>query len=242
MKTQTLLLLFLFGIAMAFLESAVVIYLRELYYPEGFTVAMKLISDRVITIEILREVATIIMLIGIAAVAGKTFVQRFAWFLFCFAVWDIFYYIWLKALINWPGSFMTWDILFLIPVAWLGPVLAPVLCSLTMITLSFTLLKVQDQKPGFKIQSVDWTIFITGSILILFTFIQDYGGIIVSNGWLGEIHALTKNEAFITMASQYIPQSFNWMLFMAGELILAGGILLIWARDYEFKTTIYKGI
>ena len=242
MNRKTIFWLFIFSIAMALLESAVVVYLRELYYPEGFTVALQVISDKILLTEILREAATIIMLIGIAALVGKTFVQRFAWFLFCFAIWDIFYYVWLKALLDWPASLFTWDILFLIPVTWLGPVLAPVICSFTMILLCFTLLIIEEQNKKFRIQTLGWTILFTGSALILFTFIQDYMWIIVSNGWLGEMHKLMQNEQFLEIASEFTPESFNWMLFMVGELIIAGGILLMWARDYEVKTTMYKGI
>jgi len=125
-----------FAIAMAFVESAVVVYLRELYYPEGFNFPLVLLPGRIALTEFLREIATLIMLLGIGFLAGRNFRQRFAWFIYSFAIWDIFYYVFLKLILDWPSSWLTWDILFLIPVIWTGPVLAPVLVSLTMIILS----------------------------------------------------------------------------------------------------------
>src|SRR3981189_1372652 len=123
---KTFFVVIAFSIAMATLESAVVVYLRALYYPDGFTVALKLIDQRILLIEIAREGATLLMLVGIGLLAGRNFKDQFAYFLLSFAVWDIFYYLWLKVFIGWPSSLLEWDILFLIPFTWLGPVLAPV--------------------------------------------------------------------------------------------------------------------
>ena len=66
------------------------------------------------------------------AIAGN-FRQWLAGFMISFGVWDIFYYVFLRLLIGWPESLMTWDLLFLLPVPWVGPVIAPVLVSLSMI-------------------------------------------------------------------------------------------------------------
>jgi hypothetical protein len=238
--SQKLFHLLIFSIAMALLESAVVIYLRELYYPEGFTVALKLFDEGILFTEILREIATVVMLGGIAFVSGKRFIERFSYFLFCFAVWDIFYYIWLKILINWPESFFTWDILFLIPVTWLGPVLAPVICSMTMISLSLSILTILQKSPELKIKKSDWILFTLGSLIILFTFVYDYAKIIISNGWLLEVDKLMQNSAFIEITSTYIPISFNWSLFITGESILIGGIIILWAREFKPPFTFQK--
>ena len=88
----------LFGIAMGLLEGAVVVYLRELYYPEGFGFPLKLMSNQVALTELFREAATLIMLMSIGALAGRTRIERFAFFIYSFAVWDIFYYVFLKLL------------------------------------------------------------------------------------------------------------------------------------------------
>src|SRR5690348_14185303 len=106
----------LFAIAMGFMESAVVIYLRKILYPGGFQFPLMPISNDLAMVEIFREAATMIMLVGIGILAGRSVKEKFAIFIFCFAVWDIFYYVFLKIFLDWPQSLMTWDILFLIPV------------------------------------------------------------------------------------------------------------------------------
>lgn len=226
--------LFIFSAAMALLESAVVVYLRALYYPEGFTVALKLIDNKILFTELLREAATIVMLAAIAIITGRNFIQRFSFFLFCFAVWDIFYYIWLKVLLDWPESFFTWDILFLIPVTWLGPVLAPILCSFTMILLAWSLLNIQQQSPHLKLKLYDWLLLITGSLIILFTFIKDYADIILTNGWILEMDKLMQNAEFIRITSSYIPESYHWGLFMTGEILLLASVGLLWKRNSQY--------
>jgi len=133
-------LLTIFAIAMGFLESAVVIYLREIYYPEGFAFPLNIIHGKIAVTEILREAATIVMLVSVSILAARRWIIRFAWFIYLFAIWDIFYYVFLRVLLGWPESLLTWDILFLIPTTWVGPVLAPVINSLTMILLAILLI------------------------------------------------------------------------------------------------------
>jgi len=123
----------IFAIAMAFLEAAVVEYLRQLYYPEGFSFPLKMIPMNIYFVELGREAATIIMLAAIGYLAGKNFLTRFSAFIIAFGVWDIFYYVFLKLILNWPSSLFDWDILFLIPLPWIGPVLAPVIISVLLI-------------------------------------------------------------------------------------------------------------
>ncbi len=106
--------------------------------------------------EIFREAATLIMLVGIGIIAGRNSSERFAWFLYSFAVWDIFYYIFLKLLLNWPESFMTWDILFLIPATWVGPVIAPVIVSITMIAFALIILYSNQKSIPVTIKSSEW--------------------------------------------------------------------------------------
>jgi hypothetical protein len=118
---------------MALLESAVVVYLRELYYPNGFVFPLSPMKSVVILTELAREFATIVMLWTIAYVAGRNFSTRFAWFIIGFGIWDIFYYVFLYVFIQWPSSVFEWDILFLIPLPWYGPVIAPCLISVAMI-------------------------------------------------------------------------------------------------------------
>ena len=76
----------LFAIAMGLLESAVVIYMRELLYPGGFSFPLSPIPERLAVTELLRELATLVMLVGVGVVAGRNFPERFAWFIFSFGV------------------------------------------------------------------------------------------------------------------------------------------------------------
>jgi hypothetical protein len=227
---------------MALLEAAVVIYLRELYYPDGFSVAMKLIKEQILITELAREAATVVMLYALAIIAGRTNVERFSYFLLSFAVWDIFYYFWLKVFLNWPEGLFTWDILFLLPVTWLAPVLAPLLCSITMIVLSLILLCINQQKQNYHLRSSDWLFLASGSFLILYTFIKDYSTIIIQNGWFLEIGTLVRNSKFTQLTSTYIPVSYDWLVFGIGFGIILLGIVIITIRDLEFKPSFYKGL
>ncbi len=222
LTAKKIIVLCIFSVAMAALESAVVVYLRALYYPDGFTVAFKLINEQILIIEIVRELATLIMLVGIAYLTGKDRYDRFAYFLLSFAVWDIFYYVWLKVFIDWPSSFFEWDILFLIPITWLGPVLAPVICSVTMIMLATVILRRGTiEKFSFSIMGC----LVVGCFLILFTFMQDYLSLLIVTDSLSDYPQLMKSERFINAASVYTPKSYNWLLFFLGELLIGVSIL-----------------
>ena len=219
----------IFSIAMAALEGAVVVYLRALYYPLGFAVTLKMIDTHIVAVELVREVATIVMIAAIAYLAGTTLSQRVAYFLLCFAAWDIFYYVWLKIFINWPMSVLEWDILFLIPVTWLGPVLAPVVCSFTMIILAFAILKYRHVPTFSKIMIA------AGCAAILFTFMYDYGALLINNNLIYEFPSLLKNKQFISLASTYSPSFYNWKIFWLGETLIGAGIFHIHRSSFALR-------
>lgn len=135
-----LVLLTAFGIAMGYLEAVVVVYIREILgivpTPEQLDPeAISQLPAWLISVEQTREAATIIMLASLAMVAGRNNWQRLGTFLFVFGVWDIFYYVGLKALIDWPASLKTMDCLFLIPKPWHFPVWGPLAASCGLILL-----------------------------------------------------------------------------------------------------------
>ncbi len=165
--------LFLFAVAMAFLESTVVVYLRELYYPEGFRFPLKDIPANILIVELLREAATIIMLLTAGYLAGKKNWERFGAFVFLFGVWDIFYYIFLKLILDWPASLFDLDILFLIPLPWIGPVIAPVLISVLMILVGIFLLHIHDKEGAFTATKFSWIMATSGTLVILYSFMRD---------------------------------------------------------------------
>ena len=135
-----LLLLAIFGIAMAHLEGVVVVYLRKalgMLDSESNKESVEKFPKRFLYIEMTREAATIIMLIVIAYFVGTTWMERGVFFLWTFAFWDLFYYLSLYILIKWPPTLKTIDVLFLLPVPWIAPVWFPIgVSSLTIIVIA----------------------------------------------------------------------------------------------------------
>ena len=231
--TKTLIWLTLFSIAMGFMETAVVVDLRELYYPEGFNFPLTPIAPRIAVTEFLREAATIIMLAGIGILAGKNKIQRFAFFIYAFAIWDIFYYVFLKLLLDWPESMLTWDILFLIPVPWVGPVLAPCIVSLTMIALATGIVVLQEKDFLVSFKLKEYALLISGCIIIIGSFMWDY----IQTHKLSQIWTVSSKEALLIDMTSYIPQAYNWWIFWAGEAIIIYGIVcfIIRIKNYGEK-------
>jgi hypothetical protein len=226
---KILLWLTIFSIAMGYMESSVVVYLRAIMYPDGFGFPLAPFDSHLAVTEIFREVATIIMLLGAGIIAGKTFPERFAWFIYCFAIWDIFYYVFLKALLGWPESFMTWDILFLIPATWVGPVISPIIVSLTMIILAMVII-FYSSKKSIHISVLEWILFIVGAHILIAAFIWDYSKFILNRYTLGNIWRMPDNRPLYELGLQYVPKSFNWLLFWIGETIIVAGIMILFIR------------
>ena len=212
----------LFSIAMGMLESAVVVYLRELYYPEGFAFPLKMMSSTLILTEILREVATLIMLIAIGVLAGRTKTEKFGYFIYSFAIWDIFYYVFLKLLLNWPESLLTWDVLFLLPTTWVGPVIAPLLLSVAMIALTLCIVAFTDKRSTTSIALPEWGLLIAGSIICIVSFTYEYSAYILKQFAVSELFVPT--EKLMEYAIQFVPEMFPWWIFILGFTLILSGI------------------
>jgi hypothetical protein len=142
-----LLLLAIFGIAMAHLEGVVVVYLRKalgMLDSESNKESIEKFPKRYLNIEMTREAATIIMLIILAWLSGGSWIEKGVFFLWTFAFWDLFYYLSLYILIKWPPDLKTIDVLFLIPKPWIAPVWFPIgVSGLTILIISvLALLKI----------------------------------------------------------------------------------------------------
>lgn len=218
-----------FSVAMGFLEAAVVVYLRELYYPNGFAFPLVVLTPEVGLVEILREAATLIMLVSLAALVGNNLSQRIACFLIAFAVWDIFYYVFLKVTLDWPASLLTWDILFLIPAPWVGPVLSPLISCVTMLGFAALILRLDERGARVSLHWIQWALITAGSTVTIISWLWDY---LVLSGGLGE----TPEQA-LRILSTYVPTRFNWWVFGLGELLILAGIAQLYFR---FKAS--KGI
>ncbi len=194
---------------MAYLESAIVVYLRQHYYPNGFYFPIKIIPMNIVVIEIGREAATLIMLWFVARMSFKPFKEKFALFIFTFGVWDIFYYLWLKIFLNWPEGVFDWDILFLIPVPWFAPWLVPVIFSVGLIFAALLILNYPQRFEMNILKKIEWIGEIIFAALILLTFV-----------W---------QTRFIVEGG--IPYYYQWWLF----LIAMSGGLFIFLRHFRKK-------
>ncbi|HOV10769.1 MAG TPA: hypothetical protein PLL90_03285 [Bacteroidales bacterium] len=223
----------LFSIAMGYLESAVVVYIRELYYPEGFTFPMVLISERIMITEFFREAATMLMLLGIAIIAGRSAIERFAYFILCFGIWDIFYYAFLYVILGWPQSLLTWDVLFFIPVTWIGPVLAPLINSVTMIVLAALLLFFKYKNGAVKTGWLVWTLLITGSLVVIISYTMDYVGFMSEKFTFFQQMDLGNSREVLEYALSYIPHTFIWWVFVVGLAMHITAILFIMTKNMK---------
>lgn len=213
----------LFAIAMGFLESTVVIYLRELFYKTGFEFPLKPIPAFIARIEFLRELATLIMLIACGIMAGKTRLERFAFFALAFAIWDLFYYVFLYACLGWPQSLTTWDILFLVPTPWVGPVWAPCLLCVLMIAGSAHIIYQVNTRKGYRISLIHWWLMISGAFVCIISFMWDYLAFTYNQNtsW----SPLSSQQLFSELA-EYVPGTFNYTLFLTGFFLMCSSLIL----------------
>jgi hypothetical protein len=223
--------LVVFAIAMGLLEAVVVVYLRTLVYPDGFRFPMKMLSEQIYTVEVAREAATLVMLAGVGAAAGRKYYDRLAYFLLTFAVWDIFYYVFLKVYLNWPATLLDWDILFLIPTTWIGPVLAPVLCSLAMILMAALILYFDRQGRLICFNKPEWAGIYGGALVIFLTFIRDYASLILSSDLPQNHFVLRDSTIFQSMTAGFVPQAYAWGWFAAGL-----GMILLALASWTCRT------
>ncbi len=164
-----------FGVAFAYFEAAVVVYLRAIFHPDGFVFPLadfgiSPLWERLLLTEVGREAASLVLIFSGAWLFGCNLRQRFAYFMTIFAVWDIFYYVWLKVLLNWPASVMDWDVLFLIPLVWAAPVLAPVLVSLALFSFAVIILWRDCIARPIRAGWVDWVGFFVAGIVVVVSF------------------------------------------------------------------------
>jgi hypothetical protein len=198
-----------YAFAMAYLESAVVVYLREaLGVGTGDVFPIDLeseLSGRLGWIEIGREAATLLMIGGVGWVVGRTGLERLAWAAVVFGIWDIGYYFWLWVFSGWPESLLSWDLLFLIPAPWAGPVWAPVAVSVALV--GFGLAMAGRYRAGLAATAGRWPLLglLGGAAIIVLSFLTN---------WALVLDAGT-------------PTEFAWPIFAAGMLLGIGSAVVI---------------
>jgi len=213
--SRNIICLALFAIAMALVEAALVVHLRTIYYPDNpqHIFPLELMSHRDLGIEVVRELATVVMILSVALLAEKGFARIFAAFVFVFGLWDIFYYFWLKIMIGWPVRLLEWDILFLIPWPWFGPWIAPVFIALLFVFWGGWVLlmeKVVRFTPGTSL------LFILGAQLALSAFLLPAVPLLIE----GE-------EAF----RYFQPDQFLWRIYILGYLLIGYSLWSVVSRS-----------
>jgi len=220
-----------FFIAMAFLESAVVVYLRAMYYPEGFNFPLVAMDGLLVNTEVGREIATMVMLLAPAALVTRSRLERFAWFCFGFGIWDIFYYVWLKVLLDWPASLTDPDLLFLVPVPWVGPVWAPCVVSIGLIALAIVILRGRSNVHGFTIDTRSWVLLIGGAMFMILSFTleplqRSFGIDALMDGTL----MAESRASGLTDGRSYIPDSYPMHWFLVGCGMTITGLFFTYTR------------
>jgi len=199
-----------FAMAMAWVESAVVLYLRtmidriEPYQPNPLPVIGNLGHA-----ELVREAATLVMLLTVGLLAGRNWRSRLGYTAIAFGVWDISYYVFLRKLCGWPHSLLDWDILFLLPLPWWGPVLAPVLIALLMIAWGMLTCQVEGTGSSWQSNVTAWGMNSIGIGLALYVFMAD---------------AIRVSGQGIEALRNVLPARFNWPLFGIALLLMAAPV------------------
>ena len=199
-----------YAVGMAWVESAVVFYLRTLshrldpYQAEPLPPVAGLAAT-----ELVREAATLLMLVTVGMLAGKNWRARWGYAAIAFGVWDIFYYVFLKVIMDWPNSLTDWDILFLLPLPWWGPVIAPVLIATQMIVWGTLASQWEHQRP-FRSEWRAWGLNFAGCALALYVFMED------------AIRVVGKGEDALRMM---LPVRFDWPLFAVALVLMSAPLL-----------------
>ncbi|MGB9616278.1 MAG: hypothetical protein ACP5M0_02775 [Desulfomonilaceae bacterium] len=194
------------AIAFAFVEAAVVEYLRALYYPlerGGFQFPLQTWQDlsamgwehlRRLYIELGREAATLVMLATLGGAVGRNRREAWAQFMIAFGTWDIFFYGWLELFLGWPESLLTWDLLFLLPVPWVAPVLAPLIISLCLICAGLIVLWYEQRQHPLLLSWGEWGLISSGGLVVILSFCLDAENVLAGG----------------------MPHNFSWPLFALG--------------------------
>jgi len=203
---STWLVVVLFAIGMAWVEAACVYYLRLLVGRldpyQANPLPLHGIVDQV---ELVREAATLVMLLAIGMLAGLTWHSRLAYSAIAFGVWDIFYYVFLKMIYDWPKSLLDWDVLFLLPLPWWGPVLAPVCIAVLMIVWGTLVIQHSVGVSTTPAMPMLWGLTGVGVVTALYVFMAD------------SLHAARHGLDMTAV----LPTDFKWSAFIVALALMA---------------------
>jgi hypothetical protein len=204
----------LFAIAMAYAEAAAVAYLREAYGIEDIVRDLPHRADRLTAIEIGREAATLVMLVTVGVAAGRRLQDRIGLFVLAFGAWDIAYYGWLALFEGWPRSPLDWDVLFLIPLPWWGPVIAPAAIAAMMCVGGAAAVLQVERGVAWRLDRLNISLAAAGIALVLYTFMAD------------AIAAVPDGRDAVQRVR---PSEFQWPLFLFGFAVMSwAGLRVTW--------------
>jgi len=149
-------------------------------------------------IELGREAATIVMLLTVGWLAGRTWRSRIAYAAIAFGVWDIFYYVLLVPMSGWPRSLFDWDILFLLPLPWWGPVIAPAAIAALMIIGGTIIAQIDEVDMPFAPRRWSMGMALIGAMVALYVFMANAIG--AASGGMESIRTM-------------LPTEFHWRMF-----------------------------
>jgi len=172
-----------FAVAMAYVEAAVVVDLLAALDVGASVLPLErgAEADRLIAIEVGRELATLVMLGAVGWIAGTTRLERLAWAAVAFGTWDILYYAWLRVMIDWPASLDTLDILFLVPLPWTGPVWAPVAVSIALVGFGLAAAARLRRGDGLPISRSEVLSGLAGGLLVMLSFMLEAGDVLAGS-------------------------------------------------------------
>jgi hypothetical protein len=197
-----------FAIAMAWVEAASVFYIRALVNRvEPYQADPLPMHAALGSVELWREAATLVMIAAMGMLAGRTWRRRAGYAALAFGAWDIFYYVFLRLMSGWPRTLLDWDVLFLLPLPWWGPVLAPVSIALVMFLWGTLATQSGDDAPDAR---WPWALACAGIVLAFAVFMMD------------AVRALPDGRDAVL---RVLPTSFNWRVFCAALLLMASPAL-----------------
>lgn len=206
-------LVVVFAIGMAWVEAATVYYLRLMVdrvnpYQENPLPMRGGLGE----VELVREAATLVMLGAVGMLAGRTRSAQVGYTAIAFGVWDIFYYGFLRLIADWPRSLFDWDVLFLLPLPWWGPVFAPMCIACLMIVGGTLASQSTIAPPATGLTRILRRLSGLGTVLALYVFMADSLGA-VRHG--------------LVAATTVLPKTFNWPLFWVAVTLMAAPLARI---------------
>ncbi len=200
-----------YAVARAYVDAAVVVYLERALGAEVdrvFPVRPVTEAGDLAAIEVGREAATVVMIVAVGSLAGRSPLERLAWAAVVFGAWDIGYYGWLFVFSGWPPSLGTTDLLFLIPVPWAGPIWSPMAVSAALVGVGLVAARMLRAGRTLQVTPIHWVAALGGGVLIVASYTTDAATVI--NGGL--------------------PGPYPWRVLVAGMTLVLGAAIDVLRR------------